>query len=762
MNVTNQTVSNKLVVDTLNVADGTITGTLNVAIANVTTLNVTSETVTTLNVTNQTVTTLNVTNETVTTLNVTNQTVSGIINVATANVITLNATNQTVSSTLNVTTANIATLNATNQTVSGTLIADTLRVKNLSTDASTLQIRTGATTDDDGLFKVKKAGASNASIKYAATAASWQLSTDDTTFSPILTESNSLITNASVSSTTALTSGWQSGISATVKWTGTIYHNFVVGQPIRISSLDYGGQTSIYVDAAVTSTSTNGTTGIGIAITYISYSVSANWTATGGFVSAIGMRGAQGTDGYVGQDGAQGAQGITGSQGLTGSQGRQGTTGFQGIQGTTGTGSQGLQGISGSGGQGTQGVQGRDGTNSGQGAQGIQGRQGTSGFQGIQGTTGSGSQGIQGFQGTTGTGSQGAQGVQGRDGTNSGQGAQGIQGTTGTGSQGLQGISGSGGQGTQGIQGIASVDFTPLFTTTGTSVVKQTAAGKFEKTALNAGAANWDTSVYSFQGYVRGCYATAKIATTSSAAFGLTSDPTTDASYASIDYCFQTNSATGAYSIYENGVIVYGPTTYGNTDQFSIIYDGYNVRYYLNSSLLRTASRAMVGALYFDSSLYSLNSAIENVGFGPMAESVQGLTGIQGIQGPLNSQGIQGVQGTLASPLPRISSAPGGSTATLTWNSSNYDMYILTAQTAGLTIAADSANPANNGQRILFRIKNSSASSISLTLTSGAKGFRAFGTTIPTTITTGTTLYLGCIYNLADDRWDVIAAKSGS
>ena len=96
------------------------------------------------------------------------------------------------------------------------------------------------------------------------------------------------------------------------------------------------------------------------------------------------------------------------------------------------------------------------------------------------------------------------------------------------------------------------------------------------------------------------------------------------------------------------------------------------------------------------------------------------------------------------------------STATLTWNSDTYDQYQLTAMAAGVTVSADSGTP-SNGQKIVFRFKdNGTARSISLT-TGTSKSFRAIGTTLPTTTVISKTLYVGAIYNSADDRWDVVA-----
>jgi hypothetical protein len=96
------------------------------------------------------------------------------------------------------------------------------------------------------------------------------------------------------------------------------------------------------------------------------------------------------------------------------------------------------------------------------------------------------------------------------------------------------------------------------------------------------------------------------------------------------------------------------------------------------------------------------------------------------------------------------------STATLSWNSDTFDQYQLTAMAAGVTVSADSGTPVN-GQKMIFRFKdNGTARSISLT-TGTSKSFRAIGVTLPTTTVISKTLYVGAIYNSADDRWDVVA-----
>ena len=135
--------------------------------------------------------------------------------------------------------------------------------------------------------------------------------------------------------------------------------------------------------------------------------------------------------------------------------------------------------------------------------------------------------------------------------------------------------------------------------------------------------------------------------------------------------------------------------------------------------------------------------------------SIGGL-GYSGSKGDLGYSGSTGVgyTGSIGGSPPRVNTAT--STATLTWNSDTYDQYQLTAMAAGVTVSADSGTP-SNGQKILFRFKdNGTARSISLT-TGTSKSFRAIGTTLPTTTVISKTLYVGAIYNSADDRWDVVA-----
>ena len=222
--------------------------------------------------------------------------------------------------------------------------------------------------------------------------------------------------------------------------------------------------------------------------------------------------------------------------------------------------------------------------------------------------------------------------------------SEGTQGTEGT--QGAQGTTGTATQGTGGVRG--GSDWTPNLTNVTQS---STDSMTFTKTGGTDG--SWDSQVYSSQGFVRGAYASARISSTSgSAVFGLNSDPTTDASYTSVDYAFFFSN--GSVAIYESGTLVYASGTYTTGDTAYVIYDGSNVRYYLNGTLLRTVSRTIGSALYLDSSIRTSNLAFNQLAFGPMGEiGTQGTQGTQGTTGTATqgatgtaTQGTQGTQGT--------------------------------------------------------------------------------------------------------------------
>lgn len=101
----------------------------------------------------------------------------------------------------------------------------------------------------------------------------------------------------------------------------------------------------------------------------------------------------------------------------------------------------------------------------------------------------------------------------------------------------------------------------------------------------------------------------------------------------------------------------------------------------------------------------------------------------------------------------RVSST--ASASTLTPDISSFDQYNFTALAAGLTINAPTGTPVD-GNKLLFRILDNGTSR---SLTWNAT-YTAIGVTLPTATTANKTVYVGCIYNANNTRWDVVAVTT--
>lgn len=101
---------------------------------------------------------------------------------------------------------------------------------------------------------------------------------------------------------------------------------------------------------------------------------------------------------------------------------------------------------------------------------------------------------------------------------------------------------------------------------------------------------------------------------------------------------------------------------------------------------------------------------------------------------------------------PRVSST--ASTATLTPDVSAFDQYNLTAQAAALTVAAPTGTPVDGNKLILRILDNGTSRAITWNAT-----YTSFGVPLPAATTINKTLYVGCIYNANNTRWDVIAVN---
>jgi hypothetical protein len=99
------------------------------------------------------------------------------------------------------------------------------------------------------------------------------------------------------------------------------------------------------------------------------------------------------------------------------------------------------------------------------------------------------------------------------------------------------------------------------------------------------------------------------------------------------------------------------------------------------------------------------------------------------------------------------------STSLLSPDISLYDMYVITAQSTTLNIEAPIGSP-SQGERLMFRIKDNGTTR-TLTFDSSTQKYRNMGVTVPAaTSPTSNALYIGCIYNATDDKWDIVAVAN--
>ena len=109
----------------------------------------------------------------------------------------------------------------------------------------------------------------------------------------------------------------------------------------------------------------------------------------------------------------------------------------------------------------------------------------------------------------------------------------------------------------------------------------------------------------------------------------------------------------------------------------------------------------------------------------------------------------------ISNKLLNVNSNSTSSTSSLTVDADTNDMYIVTALAAAMTINAPTGSFLVNGQKLTLRIKdNGSARALTWNAI-----FRAIGVTLPTTTTASKLLYVGCIYNATDTKWDVVAVS---
>lgn len=130
----------------------------------------------------------------------------------------------------------------------------------------------------------------------------------------------------------------------------------------------------------------------------------------------------------------------------------------------------------------------------------------------------------------------------------------------------------------------------------------------------------WDCEAYSADGYTDGCSLQFRALRADGACMaGLNSDPTTDASYTSMDYAWYLRS-DGLCQVYESGSPATGTSSYSTSTQFEVRHDGFKVEYIKDGVVVRAVP--LVGArLFFDSSIYTPGAGLVGIDFQPMTAS---------------------------------------------------------------------------------------------------------------------------------------------
>jgi hypothetical protein len=102
--------------------------------------------------------------------------------------------------------------------------------------------------------------------------------------------------------------------------------------------------------------------------------------------------------------------------------------------------------------------------------------------------------------------------------------------------------------------------------------------------------------------------------------------------------------------------------------------------------------------------------------------------------------------------IPNVQTVASASNVTANVDTDN--IVVITDQATGLTLDNPSGTPVQ-GQALFYRIKDNG---VSRTVAYGSQ-FRAIGVTLPTSTTISKTIYLGCIYNSTESKWDVIGVN---
>lgn len=127
--------------------------------------------------------------------------------------------------------------------------------------------------------------------------------------------------------------------------------------------------------------------------------------------------------------------------------------------------------------------------------------------------------------------------------------------------------------------------------------------------------------------------------------------------------------------------------------------------------------------------------------------------GLLQIATTITAQTITATTSFIGRVAPRVTTIT--SSATPAPNSDTTDQYEISAQAATITSFGAPTGTPVDGQKLIIRIYSAAVQ----TITAWNSIYAPIGTTLPTATVAGKYLYVGCIYNSASSKWDVVAVQ---
>jgi hypothetical protein len=243
-----------------------------------------------------------------------------------------------------------------------------------------------------------------------------------------------------------------------------------------------------------------------------------------------------------------------------------------------------------------------------------------------------------------------------------------------------------------------STPFTlPMKWTPNTTNVTAVNGGGYAAWAKTGGTNAWtDARIYSSEGITGPCYVSFKASQTNGyLMIALNNDPSAGINFTYLDYAWYITADGGTPAvIYESAVSQGSQGAYTTSTIFHIIYDGFNINYYMDGVLKRSVARTSTSPLYLDSSFYTTGGiAVNSLSFGPLEQInrtgnfIVGGGGLNDISGnnynlDLTSTAITfdsgGFKFTEGATGPRITPVANSILDTLSNNSHSYECWVMT------------------------------------------------------------------------------------